>query len=332
MRLVAVQGCTITCKTSGVSVASFQITTPPSTTITAEDKPVYAGQLTVVATGITMGSYTCPSATVNILPLNNFATADGLVIAVEGDSGTATCVGKSSDGSTMTIVFQAEITIAGQTSVYLDDTTGDLSYIEKALSDLSTSVSALSTSLKATQTQLTNTQTELANTQTALSATQDNLNAEIANKLKAYPVGSIYIQWKNGDEYKPAVLFGGDWTQLEEGQFLMNTYLSDRVGADIPAGLPNIKGTFGNWNQFYGTRYGTGATTAKNDGTYSGFQYKGNDQRTGVTFDASKGQIYTVNGTEHYTTETGYTDKTVYGKSNTVQPYSLGVRIWKRTN
>lgn len=317
MRLVAVQGCTITCKTSGVSVASFQITTPPSTTITAEDKPVYAGQLTVVATGITMGSYTCPSATVNILPLNNFATADGLVIAVEGDSGTATCVGKSSDGSTMTIVFQAEITIAGQTSVYLDDTTGDLSYIEKALSDLSASVSALSTSLKATQTQLTNTQTELANTQTALSATQDNLNAEIANKLKAYPVGSIYIQWKNGDEYKPAVLFGGDWTQLKEGQFLMNTYLSDKLGADIPAGLPNIKGNFS---------VGKGGSKENGGNAEGAFTM---DTNAGVQ---GNGAVPIKNyGFKFYFDASMY--NSIYSDNiSTVQPYSLGVRIWKRTN
>ena len=87
----------------------------------------------------------------------------------------------------------------------------------------------------------------------------------------------------------------------------------------IEAGLPNIIGSFGNWNQWTGSRYGSGAFSARDDGSSAGFKVSENDPRTGVTFDASKGETKT-DGTlktadEHH----------VYGASDTVQPPAVAI-------
>lgn len=147
--------------------------------------------------------------------------------------------------------------------------------------------------------------------------------------VEMYPIGSIYI---SVDTTSPAALFGGTWEQLEEGQFLMNTYLSDKLDADIAAGLPDIRGKFSAYElaAFYNSSYyAEGSLYVTGEAKFGGSD--GHDDTSPVIgFKASAGQVYNDNGTEHYTTETGYTDKTVYGKSNTVQPRSLGVHIWKR--
>lgn len=91
------------------------------------------------------------------------------------------------------------------------------------------------------------------------------------------------------------------------------------LGEVIEAGLPNITGSFGNWNQWTGSRYGNGAFSARSDGGSKGFKESGNDDRTGVTFNASRGETKT-NGTlkaanEHH----------VYGASDTVQSPAVAI-------
>ena len=97
MKLIAVQGCTIVCKTSSVTVASYQIATPPDSTVSAEGKPIYKGTLSVVAT------------------VQNVASG-GQAVVVQGDSGSCTCTGTNPKGDTTTITFTSEISVAGQTS------------------------------------------------------------------------------------------------------------------------------------------------------------------------------------------------------------------------
>lgn len=91
------------------------------------------------------------------------------------------------------------------------------------------------------------------------------------------------------------------------------------LGELIEAGLPNITGSFGNWNQWVGRRYGDGAFSARDDGPADGFTVKGTDHRTGATFNASNGETKT-DGTlktsdEHH----------VYGASDTVQPPAVAI-------
>lgn len=92
------------------------------------------------------------------------------------------------------------------------------------------------------------------------------------------------------------------------------------LGEVFRAGLPNIAGTCGNWGQGNGRRYGDGAFSAKSDGYSMGFdESRINHDRTGITFNASKGETKT-NGAlkadnEHH----------VYGASNTVQPPAVAI-------
>jgi len=116
MKLIAVQGCTIVCKTSSVTVASYQIATPPDSTVSAEGKPIYKGTLSVVASGIVMGAFTCPSATFTIAPTVQNVASGGQAVVVQGDSGSCTCTGTNPKGDTTTITFTSEISVAGQTS------------------------------------------------------------------------------------------------------------------------------------------------------------------------------------------------------------------------
>ena len=117
-KLVAVQGCTIVCKTPSVSVASFQITTPPEQFVTAGGKPVYAGTLSVIATGITMGGFSCPTANFTIINTQVASSADNKMLILEGDGGICICVGTNGSGATTTINFRAEISVSGQTVMY----------------------------------------------------------------------------------------------------------------------------------------------------------------------------------------------------------------------
>ena len=96
---------------------------------------------------------------------------------------------------------------------------------------------------------------------------------------------------------------------------------NENLGESIEAGLPNITGSFGNWNQWTGSRYGYGAFSARSDGGAAGFRASGNDDRTGVTFKASNGETKTD----------GTLKNDVYGKSDHVTPYNISFHMWKRT-
>ena len=137
-----------------------------------------------------------------------------------------------------------------------------------------------------------------------------------------YPVGSLYIS-ENPTE--PGLIFGGVWEKLPDGVFIRNSGgNAGEVGQIQPEGLPNITGEFGNWNQWVGWRYGNGAFSARSDGASKGFKESGNDDRTGVTFNASRGNTTVPDG------ETD-TSKRIYGNSNHVTPYNMAFHMWKRT-
>ena len=126
---------------------------------------------------------------------------------------------------------------------------------------------------------------------------------------EVYPVGSIYM---STEPTSPASLFGGSWSQLEEGQFLMNTKLASHVNQPTPAGLPNIIGNFTHRNISSANATASGPFSVETSSmTYStGWNNYDNEQGY-IKFDAS-----------------AY--NSIYGNSATVQPYSLSVYMWKR--
>lgn len=169
-KLIAVEGCTITCKTPGVSVASFQIVTPPLNDFTCDGKKIYAGTLQVIATGITMGSFTCPSANFTIIPTQVAVSGTDMFFEVEGDGGICVCVGTSGNAST-TINFRAEITDAGQNASYIAQ--GGALINVTVPEDFKNTLDALNENI--------GTLTEELENQKIISA---NLEAEVANTFK----------------------------------------------------------------------------------------------------------------------------------------------------
>ena len=129
---------------------------------------------------------------------------------------------------------------------------------------------------------------------------------------KIYPVGSIYISVNNTN---PLNLFGiGTWVLLPDGYALWTT--SSGAGGTIPAGLPNITGSFDTLGAWYDSGLAMdGAFTRGSASSSAGMESgSGNDLRK-IYFDANNGA----------------STKGIYGNSSTVQPPAYKVYVWKRT-
>lgn len=150
-----------------------------------------------------------------------------------------------------------------------------------------------------------------------------------------YPIGSIFTTI---DVTNPSVKFRllgpSVWELVGQGRCLWGAKDEQDLG-EIEAGLPNIKGEFVAQDQQVGVPP-NGAFDVASRGTVDGGTSRSNQYALKRIFDASKGQIYKdENGTEHYISAykgeiTGYEDKQIYGKSNTVQPPALKVFFYKR--
>lgn len=127
-----------------------------------------------------------------------------------------------------------------------------------------------------------------------------------AQKLAAYPVGSIY---QSTDPTSPAALFGGTWQEIAQNRVLMGASRTHAAGTTVEAGLPNITGSFVA-NVRNGRNAVSGAFTASD--------------RTGATgADNSDAGIYT------YSLDASKSNA-IYGRSSTVQPAAYYVHIWRR--
>ena len=126
-----------------------------------------------------------------------------------------------------------------------------------------------------------------------------------------YPVGSYYITESSDLDTvaKMNAKFGGTWVQLDAGRFLES--VTSGAGGNKDAGLPNITGTFikaawfsqgGQDGAFVNAGLKESKTTAFNNSSGNG---------AGIKFDASR-------------------SSSIYGKSNTVQPKSRTVYIYRR--
>lgn len=124
-----------------------------------------------------------------------------------------------------------------------------------------------------------------------------------------YPIGSIYTSIQS--DFNPNNSWPGTtWELLKSGIFLEATNDDQQVGNEIQAGLPNITAEF-EAGDIDNTRVpGKGAiikSSVQSGNTYGGSDYMFGKQ----TLDASR-------------------CSSIYGAANTVQPYSIRVKIWKR--
>jgi hypothetical protein len=129
-----------------------------------------------------------------------------------------------------------------------------------------------------------------------------------------YPVGSVYITV--GSSLPSVIASMGTWEQLATGTTLWNVSpTSSKLGKTIPAGLPNITGTFNARLSDKGVPEGGEANgVVFADSRFTAYQSdKSSAKNCGVkyTIDASVGNP-------------------IYGNSSTVQPPAIGVTMWKR--
>jgi hypothetical protein len=138
-----------------------------------------------------------------------------------------------------------------------------------------------------------------------INTVNSQLSSSILSNLQSvYPVGSLYIGVN--DNCPIANLFG-TWEKVAEGLCLQGATDSQVPGETVEAGLPNITGKFEESDRGHATAgafYTTSGATARGDNNGSAGNW--------INFDASR-------------------SNSIYGKSDTVQPPTYLVNIWKRT-
>lgn len=132
--------------------------------------------------------------------------------------------------------------------------------------------------------------------------------------LAVHPVGSIFL---STSDVEPAGLYGGTWEKIAEERTLMGASTTHPAGTTVDAGLPNITGTFAYGNNSVGWLspiYGSGALYADSNGDTAATIVRGENKsnvKVTISINASL-------------------SNPVYGASDTVQPATYYINIWKR--
>lgn len=126
--------------------------------------------------------------------------------------------------------------------------------------------------------------------------------------LAVHPVGSIFL---STSDVEPAGLYGGTWEKIAEERTLMGASTTHPAGTTVEAGLPNIKGgVLDTWHG--GGPSGAGALSVAVNGRGS----------------IRNGDEGTFTWGNFYFDAASY--NSIYGNSNTVQPATYYINIWKR--
>lgn len=139
-----------------------------------------------------------------------------------------------------------------------------------------------------------------------------------------YPVGSYYITESSdlNTAAKMATRFGGTWAQLDAGRFL--EAVTSGAGSNKNAGLPNITGRL--------TRNGSSGDYGMLWREQNNYQIKssGGIVATRIYGGTINGGAAAVGGYE-LSLDASKGGSTLYGASDTVQPKSRTVYIYRRT-
>ncbi len=128
-----------------------------------------------------------------------------------------------------------------------------------------------------------------------------------------YPVGSIYIGTQSTCPLV-TLISGSTWTLVSSGRVLQGADSDHAAGTTIAAGLPNITGQFGNYDDSQAQTLASGA--------FSKVTSAGNGDWTGTNSNTRQYQLINFNASR---------SSSIYGNSSTVQPPAFVVNIWQRT-
>lgn len=134
------------------------------------------------------------------------------------------------------------------------------------------------------------------------------------SSLKSWPIGSIYI---SVNDTSPAFLFGGSWTALDGGKYMMVKDSAHAAGSIIAAGLPNITG----WAQFDPAHGFIRIHSVDGAFTRSGSANQNDGSSTSST--ANQPNRLELNASK---------SNSIYGNSSTVTPPTFVVNAWKRVS
>lgn len=172
------------------------------------------------------------------------------------------------------------------------------------------------TQVKADITALQTRATNIENKNNEQDSNIENINEKFSSYLKItdlinkiYPIGSIYLSTSN---VSPSSFIGGTWEKLPANKALW--LVNANAGAEIPAGLPNIRGTvtgFAVGSQFDSVPPTEAFTGSSKISTGVNTWGSSNGNRARISFNASH-------------------SNSVYGKSTTVQPPAYTVYGWRR--
>ena len=131
--------------------------------------------------------------------------------------------------------------------------------------------------------------------------------------LAVHPVGSIFL---STSDVEPAGLYGGTWEKIAEERTLMGASTTHPVNTTVEAGLPNIAGGF-SFSSYGGS--GGWLKAASVTGAFKGRKGTGVEAQTGII----------ANGAVAIDMDASMLSQ-IYGNSDTVQPATYYINIWKR--
>ena len=131
--------------------------------------------------------------------------------------------------------------------------------------------------------------------------------------LAVHPVGSIFL---STSDVEPAELYGGTWEKIAEERTLMGASTTHPVDTTVEAGLPNIEGGF-SFASYGGSGGWLRASSAT--GVFKGREGTGVEAQTGIV---TRGAVAVDMDAS--------TSSQIYGNSDTVQPATYYINIWKR--
>ena len=142
-----------------------------------------------------------------------------------------------------------------------------------------------------------------------------------------HPIGSCIIL---SDTIDPNALFDGTvWELIGQDKCIIGAGNKFTAMQDIPAGLPNIEG------EIYGDTFYNTASANDTNSIYWAGTYPSSALHVSVKeYNVNKVARYTTTDSTNFCSSIAFNaslSNSIYGSSDTVQPPSIALFIWRRT-